>query len=175
MDIAQDIKDRITVAANALYEELARSEFPTVAAVRSRAATDMNAASIVMRQWRRAQTTQSAPVAIDIPDKVRAAHGVALATLWAEAQAVANTGLSAAQAAWDTERGEAEALRGELSDAFEAQHRELQTAQAQIARHIEQQSHQQAQIWPDQRPELRRVKCVDALCVNAQITSHEWK
>ena len=32
MDIAQDIKERITVAANALYEELSRSEFPTVAA-----------------------------------------------------------------------------------------------------------------------------------------------
>ena len=145
MDIAQDIKDRITVAANALYEELARSEFPTVAAVRSRAATDMNAASIVMRQWRRAQTTQSAPVAVDVPDKVRTAHGVALASLWSEAQALANTGLSAAQAAWDTERAEAEALRGELSDAFEAQHRELETAQAQIARHIEQQTRQQAQ------------------------------
>ena len=128
-----------------MYEELGRSEFPTVAAVRSRAATDMNAASIVMRQWRRAQTTQSAPVAIDVPDKVRTAHSAALASLWSEAQAVANTSLSAAQAAWDTERGEAEALRGELSDAFEAQHRELQTAQAQIARHIEQQSHQQAQ------------------------------
>ena len=38
---------------------------------------------------------------------------------------------------WDTERAEAEALRGELSEAFEARHRELQTAQAQIARHIE--------------------------------------
>ena len=145
MNISQDIKDRITVAADALYEELGRSEFPTVAAVRSRAATDMNAASIVMRQWRRAQTTQSAPVAVDIPDKVRTAHSVALASLWSEAQAVANTGLSAAQAAWDTERAEAEALRGELSDAFEAQHRDLQTAQAQIARHIEQQTHQQAQ------------------------------
>ena len=145
MDIAQDIKDRITVAADALYEELGRSEFPTVAAVRSRAATDMNAASIVMRQWRRAQTTQSAPVAVDVPDKVRTAHSVALASLWSEAQALANTGLAAAQAAWDTERGEAEALRGELSEAFEAQHRDLQTAQAQIARHIEQQSHQQAQ------------------------------
>ena len=145
MDIAQDIKDRITVAANALYEELGRSEFPTVAAVRSRAATDMNAASIVMRQWRRAQTTQSSPVAVEVPDKVRTAHGAALASLWAEAQALANTGLSAAQAAWDTERAEAEALRGELSDAFEAQHRDLETAQAQIARHIEQQSHQQAQ------------------------------
>ena len=144
MDIAQDIKDRITVAANALYEELGRSEFPTVAAVRSRAATDMNAASIVMRQWRRAQTTQSAPVAVDVPDKVRTAHGVALASLWAEAQALANTGLSAAQAAWDTERGEAEALRAELSDAFEAQHRDLETAQAQIARQIEQHTHQQA-------------------------------
>ena len=109
------------------------------------------------------------------PRQGRTAHGVALATLWSEAQALANTSLSAAQAAWDTERAEAEALRGELSEAFEAQHRELQTAQAQIARHIEPQSHQQAQIWPDQRPELRRVKCVDALCVNAQITSHEWK
>ena len=145
MDIAQDIKDRITVAANALYEELGRSEFPTVAAVRSRAATDMNAASIVMRQWRRAQTTQSAPVAIEVPEKVRTAHGAALASLWSEAQALANTGLSAAQAAWDTERFEAEALRGELSEAFEAQHRELETAQAQIARHIEQHTHQQAQ------------------------------
>ena len=145
MDIAQDIKDRITVAADALYEELGRSEFPTVAAVRSRAATDMNAASIVMRQWRRAQTTQSAPVAVDVPDKVRTAHSAALASLWSEAQALANTGLAAAQAAWDTERGEAEALRGELSEAFEAQHRDLETAQAQIARHIEQQSHQQAQ------------------------------
>ena len=144
MDIAQDIKDRITVAADALYEELARSEFPTVAAVRSRAATDMNAASIVMRQWRRAQTTQSAPVAIDVPDKVRTAHGLALASVWSEAQALANTGLSVAQAAWDTERGEAEALRAELSDAFEAQHRDLETAQAQIARQIEQHTHQQA-------------------------------
>ena len=145
MDIAQDIKDRITVAANALYEELGRSEFPTVAAVRSRAATDMNAASIVMRQWRRAQTTQSAPVAVEVPDKVRTAHGAALASLWSEAQALANTSLSAAQAAWDTERGEAEALRGELSEAFEAQHRELEAAQAQIAGHIEQQTRQQAQ------------------------------
>ena len=52
MDIAQDIKDRITVAADALYEELGRSEFPTVAAVRSRAATDMNAASMASEaQW----------------------------------------------------------------------------------------------------------------------------
>ena len=49
MDIAQEIKDRITTAANALYEEAGRAEFPTVAAVRARASADMNAASIVMR------------------------------------------------------------------------------------------------------------------------------
>ena len=58
----------------------------------------MIAASIVMRQWRRAQTIQSAPVAIEVPDKVRTAHGAALA-------------------AWDAERGETEALRAEPSDA----------------------------------------------------------
>ena len=140
----------------------------------------MNAASIVMRQWRRAQTTQSAFVALDLPDKVRTAHSVALAFLLAEAeaQALANTGLSAAQAAWDTERAEAEALRSEL-----------ETAQAQIARHIEQQTHQQvrgealhadlastqatAQAECQQHTEQRKQSAQEALRVAERMTQAE--
>jgi len=131
MDIAQEIKDRVLAAANALYEQGGRVEFPTVAAVRARASADMNAASLVMREWRRSQTAQPAPVAVEVPDKVRAANGVAMSVLWAEAQALANASLLTAQATWDAERAEAEALRGELSDAFENQRRELEEAQKQ--------------------------------------------
>ena len=133
MDIGQEIKDRIIAAANALYEEAGRVEFPTVAAVRARASADMNAASIVMREWRRAQTAQAAPVAVEVPDKVRAANVTAMSVLWAEAQALANESLLTAQAAWDAERAEAEALRGELSEAFEGQRRELEAVQKQVA------------------------------------------
>ena len=133
MDIGQEIKDRIIAAANMLYEEAGRVEFPTVAAVRARASADMNAASIVMREWRRAQTAQAAPVAVEVPDKVRAANVTAMSVLWGEAQALANESLLTAQAAWDAERAEAEALRGELSEAFEAQRRELEAVQKQVA------------------------------------------
>ena len=132
MDIAKDIKDRIIGAANALYEEGQRADFPTVAAVRARASVDMNAASVVMREWRRSQTAQAAPLAVEVPDKVRAISSAALATLWAEAQAMANESLLVAQAAWDAERAEAETLRGELAAAFDAKETELILAQQQI-------------------------------------------
>lgn len=133
MDIAKDIKDRIVSAANALYEEGQRAAFPTVAAVRARAGVDMNAASVVMRDWRRSQTAQAAPLAVEVPDRVRATSSAALATLWAEAQTMANESLLAAQAAWDAERAEAEALRGELAAAFDTKEAELVLAQQQIA------------------------------------------
>ena len=92
----------------------------------------MNAASLVMREWRRAQTVQAAPVAVEVPDRVRAANSTALAALWSEAQALANERLLSAQTAWDAERVEAETLRAELSEAFEGQRSELDAAQAQI-------------------------------------------
>ena len=133
MDIAKDIKDRIVGAANALYDEVQRAAFPTVAAVRARAGVDMNAASVVMRDWRRAQTAQTAPIAVEVPDKVRATSSVALTTLWAEAQGMANESLLAAQAGWDAERAEAETLRGELAAAFDAKEAELAEAKQQIA------------------------------------------
>ena len=133
MDIAKDIRDRITTAAGALYEEVERSDFPTVAAVRARAGVDMNAASIVMREWRRAQTAQAAPLAVEVPEKVRASSAVALGALWAEAQSLANESLVAAQAGWEAERAEAETLRGELSAAFDAKEHELRAALSEIA------------------------------------------
>lgn len=134
MDIAKDIRDRITAAASALYEEAERSDFPTVAAVRSRAGVDMNAASIVMREWRRAQMAPASPLMIEVPEKVRTSSAAALASLWAEAQSLANESLLSAQAAWEAERSEAEALRGELSAAFDAKDIELRAAQGEITR-----------------------------------------
>ena len=135
MDIAKDIRDRITAAASALYEEAERSDFPTVAAVRSRAGVDMNAASIVMREWRRAQMVPASPLMIEVPEKVRTSSAAALASLWAEAQSLANESLLSAQAVWEAERSEAETLRGELSAAFDAKDIELRAAQGEITRH----------------------------------------
>ena len=134
MDIAKDIRDRITAAASALYEEAERSDFPTVAAVRARAGVDMNAASIVMREWRRAQMVPASPLMIEVPEKVRASSATALASLWAEAQSLANESLLSAQAVWEAERSEAETLRGELSAAFDAKDIELRAALSEIAR-----------------------------------------
>ena len=134
MDIAKDIRDRITAAASALYEEAERSDFPTVAAVRSRAGVDMNAASIVMREWRRAQMVPASPLMIEVPEKVRTSSAVALASLWAEAQSLANESLLSAQAVWEAERSEAETLRGELSAAFDAKDIELRAALSEITR-----------------------------------------
>jgi uncharacterized coiled-coil DUF342 family protein len=66
LDITQDLKDRIVAAANALYEARGRAEFPTVAAVRASAGTDMNVTSVVMRTWRQAQAAQATPVPVEI-------------------------------------------------------------------------------------------------------------
>lgn len=133
MDVAKDIKDRIVTAAEALYDEAKRITKPSVAAVRSRAAVDMNAASAVMKEWRRAQTAQAATLAVEVPEKVRGTNSSALASLWAEAQKMANESLMAAQAGWDVERAEAETFRGELAAAFDAKETELTVAQQQIA------------------------------------------
>jgi hypothetical protein len=135
LDIAAEIKDRIVAAADQLYMQ--SGEFPTVAAVRSKANVDMNAASTVMREWRRARSALSAPPAVDVPDKIRTVHGAALASLWAEAQAIANESLQAMQAAWDADRAEAEAIRKEIAAAFEGVRGELEAAQAQAAKHLD--------------------------------------
>jgi colicin import membrane protein len=101
-------------------------------AVRKASKVNMNDAATAMKQWRRAQTAQAAPVAITVPDAVHQLHSQALAALWQSAQNTANESLRAAQAGWEAERAEAETLNKQLGDAYDAQAVELETACRQI-------------------------------------------
>jgi len=131
--IPSDVRDRIVAAAASLFEQAGRADFPTVDQVRRMARVDMNAASTVMREWRRQQTIQATPLAIAIPEAVQASHAQALAVLWLQAQELASENLRSAQAAWETERSEAEALRQELATAFESQASELEAVQVTLS------------------------------------------
>jgi len=128
--IPADIRERIIQAAADLYDQGGRQSLPTVDQVRRAARVDMNAASAIMREWRRAQTAQAAPVAVQVPEAVQQAGGAAVATIWQQAQALANESLHAAQAGWEAERAELDAIRQELADAYEAQAAELIQVQA---------------------------------------------
>ena len=132
MELTKDTRDRIFAAADSLYEQAGRAAFPTVDAVRKTARVNMNDASAGMKDWRRAQTAQAAPVAVQVPEAVMQASSAALSALWQEAQELANESLRAAQAGWDAERIEAETLNKQMADAFEAQKAELEAAQARI-------------------------------------------
>lgn len=132
MEINQETRERIVSAANQLYEQAGRQDFPTVDAVRRVSKTNMNDASAIMKEWRRMQTATAAPAAVAVPDRVQQASQTAIAALWSEAQSIATEALQAAQVNWEKERAEAETLRSELSTAFESQAVELDTAQAQI-------------------------------------------
>lgn len=134
MELAKDTRDRIFAAADSLYEQAGRTVFPTVDAVRKTAKVNMNDASAGMKEWRRAQTTQAAPVAVQVPEAVQQASGAALAALWQSAQELANESLRAAQAGWDGERAEADTLTRQMADAYETQAVELEAAQGEIAR-----------------------------------------
>ena len=128
--IPAGVRERIIAAAADLFEQSGRETMPTVDAVRRAARVDMNAASAVMKEWRRAQTAQAAPVAV--PESVQQASSAAVATIWQQAQELANESLRSAQAAWETERGELEAMRQELAEAFERQAAELDAAGASL-------------------------------------------
>lgn len=132
--IPAEIRDRITAVANELFEDAGREAFPTVDAVRRAARADMNTTSAVMREWRRAQTAQAAPVAVAVPETITQANAVALAALWQQAQELANESLQAAQAAWEAERAELDAMRAELADAYESQATELDEVRADLER-----------------------------------------
>ena len=132
MELNKDTRDRIFAAADSLYEQAGRAAFPTVDAVRKTARVNMNDASAGMKEWRRAQTAQAAPVAVQVPEVVMQASSAALAALWHEAQELANESLRAAQAGWDAERIEAETLNKQMADAFEVQKAELEATQARI-------------------------------------------
>ncbi|MDP2852583.1 MAG: DNA-binding protein [Gallionella sp.] len=132
MNISQETRERIIDAANQLYEQAGRLDFPTVDAVRRTSKTNMNDASAIMKEWRRMQTATAAPVAVAVPVRVQQASQAAIAALWSDALGIATEALHAAQAGWERERAEAETLRGELSAAFEAQAVELSAAQIKI-------------------------------------------
>jgi colicin import membrane protein len=133
MELAKDTRDRIFAAADSLYDQTGRAAFPTVDAVRKTARANMNDASAGMKEWRRAQTAQAAPVAVQVPEVVQQASSAALAALWREAQELANESLRAAQSGWDAERIEADTLNKQMADAYEVQAAELEAAQGEIA------------------------------------------
>lgn len=130
MELNPSTRDRIFHAADTLYGETDRQTFPTVDAVRKFAKVNMNDASTGMKAWRRSQSMQIAPMAIQVPGALQHSSATALAVLWSEAVALANETLRAAQAGWDAERAEAEALREQIANAYEAQAIELEMAQA---------------------------------------------
>jgi colicin import membrane protein len=155
MDVKPETRERILAAANALFEEAGRIDLPTLDAVRKRSRTNMADASAVMKEWRRLQTMAASTPVVAVPDKVTQAGHSAIAALWAEAQALATEGLNVAQAAWDTERAEAEKQRVELSGAFDAQGAELETLKASIAK-LEQDTRDAAAAASEERADLQR-------------------
>ncbi|MGY4883575.1 UNVERIFIED_CONTAM: DNA-binding protein [Xanthomonas citri pv. eucalyptorum] len=131
MELPKDTRDRIFAAADALFEQAGREVFPTVDAVRKVAKVNMNDASTAMKEWRRAQA-RPAPV-VQVPEAVQQVASTAVLALWQAAQDAANDALRAAQAGWEAERQEADALSQQMADAYEAQALELEAAQARIA------------------------------------------
>lgn len=131
--IPAQMKEKIFNSANELYEQLGKEKFPTVDQVRRHAQVDMNAASSVMRDWRRSQTAQAAPVAVLVPDAVVQANQQVITALWSQAQELANESLRAAQSAWDVERNELDEMRQELAQAYESQAVELDQLKSQYA------------------------------------------
>ncbi|KEZ95099.1 chromosome segregation protein SMC, partial [Xanthomonas vasicola pv. vasculorum NCPPB 895] len=125
MEMNRDTRDRIFAAANQLYEAAGRKAFPTVDAVRKAAKVNMNDANAGMKEWRRAQTAQAAPIAVQVPEAVQQLHGQGLAALWQAAIDQASESLRAAQAGWEAERAELDALNKQLGDAYDAQAAEL--------------------------------------------------
>lgn len=129
--IPAEVRERIVTAAVELYDQAGRENLPTVDQVRRAARADMNTTSVVMREWRRQQTAQAAPVAVSVPEAVTQANAAALAALWQQAQELANESLRAAQTAWEAERVELDTMRQELADAYETQATELDQVKAQ--------------------------------------------
>lgn len=136
MEPGPEIHERIRQAADALYQENECAAFPTVDAVRKRARVNMNDASTGMRAWRRAQAANVQAPAVQIPEKLQQAIMATTTTLWSEALALAGESLRAAQANWEQERVEANALAQQVGDAFEAQAAQLDALQQEHSRSI---------------------------------------
>ena len=131
--IPADVRERVIAAAVDLYELAGRERFPTVDAVRRLSRADMNAVSAVMKEWRQAQTTRAAPVAVAVPEAIQQANTAAMAALWVNATELANQSLRSAQAGWEKERVELDDLRVELANSYEAQAAEFEITKKQLA------------------------------------------
>ena len=134
MELVSTTRDRIFAAADTLYEEGGRSDFPTVDAVRKSARVNMNDANTGMKEWRRLQMVRAGPVVDHVPEAVLQAANSALSVLWKTAQGLANESLEIAQTGWERDRVEADTLNRQLADAYEAQFMELTTAQSETLR-----------------------------------------
>jgi DNA repair exonuclease SbcCD ATPase subunit len=120
--VSKEIRDRIWMAADLLYEQAGRGEArPTVSEVRRQAKANMNDVSLVMKDWREAQKATVKSVAIEVPEPLAVMSVQTLGALWQTAQDHANESLRAAQAGWDMERLEAAALTQQISQAFDEQ------------------------------------------------------
>jgi colicin import membrane protein len=144
MNLSPTIQERIFQAADGLYAESEQQTFPTVDAVRKSAKVNMNDASTGMKAWRRAQTAQVAPVTVQVPSSLQQSSAGALASLWAEAIMLTNETLRAAEAGWNSERVEAEALREQVASAYETQAMEFESLRASMSDLHSQIEHAQA-------------------------------
>lgn len=128
--VSKEIRDRIWMAADFLYDQSGRGEAkPTVDAVRRQAKANMNDVSLVMKEWREAQKATVKSVAIEVPEPLAVMSVQTLGALWQTAQDHANESLRAAQAGWDMERLEAAALTQQISQAFDEQAVTLEAAE----------------------------------------------
>lgn len=97
------VQERIFNAADALYEANGRQTFPTVDAVRRHSKANMNDVTTSMREWRKAQTVQHAPI-LQVPEALQGVVQQLVVKMWQQAEATATETLKTEQAAWQAER-----------------------------------------------------------------------
>lgn len=132
MDTSPAIRDRIIAAADALYAESGRRNFPTVDAVRKLAKVNINDASNCMREWRRTHAVQNETPQLQVPEALHLTCTTAFQVLWKEAVNLSSETLRMAQAGWEAERADAEAMNEQIARACAAQEEELLAAKSAI-------------------------------------------
>ena len=165
--IAAEARARVIGAANDLLEKTGK--MPKVNEVRQLAKVDMNTASEVMREWRKQQTASAVPVAVVIPESLQQATATAIAAIWIQAQELASDNLRNAQASWEMERAELDAMRIELSNEFEAQSGQLQVLQAELDR-FNDAAESQDKVISDLKEQLQHL-ILDAANLNAKAST----